>query len=364
MADGAPDVGAASPPTHPEAADPRPSPESTTTAQSVPDSRRASVYSQLQRMVVAIRKGDDALVESVILSLSRRSRLLAPLTLVVGAFAMLFQGVKLLFTNWRLTLIQIIPAMLIWFAMLDLKLHLFRGKSLRVIEGPILVPIVLAIAAVTAAAYFLNAVFAFSVADVRSPEIRPAFAQARRHRRTVLGWGFVIGLALGFATMVTARWGRFWFALILSIVVAVMMITYVAVPSRIIGVTSDRSRRDKVTATAIGGAVGAVVCSPPYLLGRVGIILLGSRTFFVVGVVLLVIAVPLQTGAVTATKAVKFSAKLVTGQGVALEEGADRPTTSSAPTSGSGNPVADSPSSTPPPTPDPLGVVSVKVDDG
>ena len=190
---------------------------------------------------------------------------------------------------------------------------------MRILEGPILIPIVLVIAALTAAAYFLNAVFAFSVADPLHPEIRPAYARALRHRSTVLGWGFVIGLGLGFATMVTARWGRIWFALILSIVVGVMMVTYVAVPARIIGIKSDRSRRDKLTATAIGGAVGAVVCSPPYLLGRVGIILLGIRPFFVLGVILLVIAIPLQTGAVTATKAVKFSAKLATGQLGALE---------------------------------------------
>jgi hypothetical protein len=294
-------------------------PTLTDAGESVRTTRRASVYSQLQRMVVAIRNGDDAQVEAVILSLSQRSRFLAPLTLVVGAFAMLFQGVKLLFTNWRLTLIQVLPAMLIWIAMLDLKLHVLKGKSLRTIEGPILIPIILGIAVITAAAYFLNAVFAFSVADPLHPEIRPAFARARRHLSTVLGWGFVIGLGLGFATMVTARWGRIWFALILSVVVGVMMITYVAVPARIIGIKSDRSRRDKVTATAIGGAVGAVVCSPPYLLGRVGIVLLGIHPFFVVGVILLVIAIPLQTGAVTATKAVKFSAKLVTGQAVATD---------------------------------------------
>ena len=313
MTEGAAETGAVSPPTEAEGA--------ALTTPALPTTRRASIYSQLQRMVVAIRNGDDAQVESVILALSQRSRFLAPLTLVVGAFAMLFQGVRLLFTNWRLTLIQVLPAMLIWFAMLDLKLHLLKGKSMRLIEGPILVPIILGIAALTAAAYFLNAVFAFSVADPVHPEIRPAFARARLHRTTVLGWGFVIGLVLGFATMVTARWGRIWFALVLSIVVAVMMITYVAVPARIIGVKSDRSRRDKLTATALGGAIGAVVCSPPYLLGRVGIILLGIRPFFVLGVILLVIAVPLQTGAVTATKAVKFSAKLATGQLVAGDGG-------------------------------------------
>ena len=44
-----------------------------------------------------------------------------PLALAVGAFAMLFEGVKLLFTNWRLTLIQVLPAMWIWAAMYDLK---------------------------------------------------------------------------------------------------------------------------------------------------------------------------------------------------------------------------------------------------
>src|SRR5579863_624890 len=161
MTEGAPDTGAESLPMLPEAAGLRPgleTPTAATCAPTTPSTRRASIYSQLERMVVAIRNGDDALVESVILALSRRSRLLAPLTLVVGAFAMLFQGVKLLFTNWRLTLIQVLPAMLIWFAMLDLKLHLLRGRSLRVIEGAILVPIVLGIAAITAAAYFLNAV--------------------------------------------------------------------------------------------------------------------------------------------------------------------------------------------------------------
>ena len=75
--------------------------------------------------------------------------------------------------------------------------------------------------------------------------------------------------------MVTARWGRIWFALILSIVVAVMMIAYVAVPARLVGIKSDRSRRDKLTATAIGGAIGGGGVLPAVLLGRVAIILLG-----------------------------------------------------------------------------------------
>jgi hypothetical protein len=143
-----PESGPSAGPTTPDPASPEPAttdstpPTRTTrTTRTARTTRRASVYSQLERKVAAIRAGDDAQVESVILSLSQRSRFLAPLTLVVGAFAMLFQGVKLLFTNWRLTLIQVLPAMLIWMAMLDLKLHVLKGKSLRVIEGPILMRI-------------------------------------------------------------------------------------------------------------------------------------------------------------------------------------------------------------------------------
>ena len=57
-------------------------------------------------------------MEEALLRLSASRRLFAPLALAVGAFAMLFEGVKLLFTNWRLTLIQVLPAMSISAAML------------------------------------------------------------------------------------------------------------------------------------------------------------------------------------------------------------------------------------------------------
>jgi hypothetical protein len=268
---------------------------------------------QLKRLVVAIRTGDEATVEKAVLSLSRRSRWLAPLAMLVGAFTMLFQGVRLLFTNWRLTLVQIVPAMWIWAAMLDLKGHVFHGRQFHVLTGPLVIPVVLVIASITAAAFFLNAVFAFSISGPGKPEIRPAFAQARQHRKTVLGWGFVIGLCLGFSTIVVQRWGLGWFGLALGIVVGVMMFTYVFVPSRLLGTKSGRSRRDKLTASAIGGAVGAAVCTPPYLLGRISILMLGSHSLLIPAVILLTVAVVLQTGATSAVKAIKLSAKLTVG---------------------------------------------------
>jgi hypothetical protein len=57
--------------------------------------------------------------------------------------------------------------------------------------------------------------------------------------------------------------------------------------------------------------VGAVVCSPPYMLGRLGILMLGWSGVFWLGVIFIVIGAALQTGVTSAVKAVKFSAKLV-----------------------------------------------------
>jgi len=291
-----------------------PDPVSEAAGEPLRTSRRVAIVQLVQRLVTAIRTGDEAMVERTVLALSQRSRWLAPLGLLVGAFAMLFEGVKLLFTNWRLTLVQILPAMWIWAAMLDLKAHALHGKEFHLLRGPLLWLVLLVIAGLTAGSYFLNAVFAFAISKPGAPEIRPAFTEAKHHVRTILTWGLLVGLPLGFATMVVDRWGKFWFSLTLSVVVAFMMVTYVAVPARLIGLKSERSTRDKLTASAVGGAVGAVVCTPPFALGRVAILLLGSHTFRYLAILMLVVAVVLQTGATSSIKAIKMSAKLAVGK--------------------------------------------------
>jgi hypothetical protein len=230
-------------------------------ASEAPTGRRA----QVERLISAIRDSDRAAVDDAVLRLSRSRRWLAPLALAIGAFAMLLEGVRLLFTNWRLTLIQVLPAMWIWAAMLDLKAHVLHGKSFHVITGPVVTLVVLVVAAITAASYFLNAVSAFAIAQPGPPLIRPAFTRA--------------------------------------------------VPARLIGMKTTYSKRDKLAATAVGGAIGAVVCTPPYVLGRIGLLMLGSHTLFILisGVVVFAIGLTLQAGATSAVKAVKMSAKLVSG---------------------------------------------------
>jgi hypothetical protein len=274
--------------------------------------RRGVFVGQVRTLVHAITEGDDALVEQAVLQLSRSKRYLAPLTFAIGALVMLFQGLKLLFSDWRLSLLQVLPAMWIWAALLDLKLHVFKGRELKVWDGSLAVALVVAIVLVTVACYYLNAVFAFAISGPGKPQIRSGFVRTRRRLDVILAVGLIIGLALGISVIVVPRFGLWWFAFSLSIVIGVMMLTYVAIPSRLIGMKAVGSPRDKLTATAVGGAIGAIVCTPPYVVGRIGILLLGSRVF-VLGVVLIAVGFTLQAGATGAVKAIKMSAKLVAG---------------------------------------------------
>jgi hypothetical protein len=273
--------------------------------------RRHVTRADVERFIQAVRSADEAVVDDAVLRLSRSRPWLAPIALAIGAFAMLFDGVKLLLTNWRLTLVQVLPAMWIWAALYDLKLHLLHDKTFHTLTGPVVIPVVLGIAAITAAAFYLNAVFAFAIIQPGRPAIRPAFSQARYHLVRVLGSGFFVGICLGLSTVVVVRWGVVWFGLALSAVIGVMMICYVAVPSRVIGVRTTYSRRDKLTVSAVAGTIGAVVCSPPYVLGRVGLLMLGSRLLFVPGIIFLAVGLALMAGATGAVKTVKLSARLV-----------------------------------------------------
>jgi len=266
------------------------------------------------RFIHAVRNTDEAVLDDTVIRLSRSRPWLAPLALAIGALAMLLEGVKLLFTNWRLALIQVLPAMWIWAALYDLRAHVLRGQAFHTLTGPaVLIPVVLGIAAITAAGYYLNAVFAFAIVQPGRPQIRPAFSRAQSHLRIVLGSGFVVGICLGLSTVVVDRWGVRWFGLSLGAVVGVMMISYVALPSRLIGIKSTHSMRDKLTASAVGGAVGAVACTPPYVLGRVGLLMLGSHLLFVPGIVVFAVGLTLMAGVTGAVKVVKMSAKLVPG---------------------------------------------------
>src|ERR1700730_16139779 len=120
------------------------------------DRSRERVGARLGSLVRAIQENDEKDIQEAILRLSRSRRALAPLAVAVGGLVLLFNGVRLLVSNWRLPLVLILPATWVWVAVLDLKVHVLHGRSLHVLRGPILIPVGVAIVAVTMASLFLN----------------------------------------------------------------------------------------------------------------------------------------------------------------------------------------------------------------
>jgi hypothetical protein len=307
----------------------------------------------VRRLVAAIRDNDEHQVEEAVLQLAGTRKILAPLALAAGAFVMLFSGLRLLVTNWKLMLVQALPAMWIWAATYDLKAKVLRGQPFHDIRGPIVLVLFAAVVLITIAVFWLNAAFAFAISQPGPPDLRAGFSQARRHVRAVTGWGTGVGLALAVATMLAPRWGLGWFALLLGIVLAVMMVCYVAVPARIAGIRTAKpvppaqsGRASRLAGVAVTGLFGAIVCTPPYVIARLGITLLQpSSALFPLGVALLVIGLMLEAGATGAVKAIKVSAKLLAGRsrqapGDRASSGVDGTAFSSASNTRAGGPVA------------------------
>jgi hypothetical protein len=284
-----------------------PEPEVERTPQSAPLAKR------VRSLINAVRHGDEQMAREAVLGLSRSQRLLAPLALVVGGVEMLFHGLRLLVWNWRLLLVQVLPVTVLWLAMYDLKAHVLRGGSDPDLRGPVLIPIGLAIVALTVGSFFMNTVFAFAISQPGVPKIRPAVKQARGHLGVIVGGGTVVGVMLALVLTVVSRAHRPWFVLGLGVVVGVMMVGYVAVPARLVGVKPEASRRDKLSASIVAGAIGVAVAMPPYVLGRVGVLMLGVRALFIPGIIVVSIAITLEAGATIAVKAVKMTSKLVGG---------------------------------------------------
>jgi hypothetical protein len=277
------------------------------------------VLKGLRRVIVAIREGDAQKVEEAILQYSRRRRIFAPLALAVGALVMLFSGLRLLVTNWRLMLVQVLPATLLWAVTFDLKAHVLYGKQFHMIRGPLALAVFAGVVLLTIGAFFLNAAFAFTISRPGPPRLSIGFQQARAHP-AIAYWGAGTGIALGVAAVLAPRWGLGWFTVLLGIVLGFMMVCYITVPAHIVGVqtvkaaNSGQPRRDKLATAAVSGTFGAIVCAPPYVLTRTGLVLLGSDSLFGLGVALLVVGLILEAGVTAAVKAVKVSAKLLVGQ--------------------------------------------------
>ena len=222
---------------------------------------------------------------------------------------MVFDGVLLLLRNWRLTLLQVVPATWIWAMTWNLKNHELSNPSITPAVSVLLAVGVLFGAQI---AYWCNATFAYTMVQGATTDIRAAFREARPH------WRLVGGLALLTAGVQAVIWllaphlhvKWLWIALLVMFVVQVYL--FIAIPCWLLGVRKTGTRSERTTQSLTTGVLSGVASTPGFLLNRIGLLLMGTGSLFFLGVAIVSIGAVLHVTASSSVRVVKMSLRLKT----------------------------------------------------
>ena len=267
------------------------------------------------RLVRAIATAEPEEVDQVIRSLAGSRKILAPLGWVAETIVILFKGLALIVTNWRLTVVELVPAIVIGATWWDLKAHLLGNVTITVTNNAILALIGIGIVLITVLSYWCNAVFAFAVSTQGEIRLRPSLTKARAHSRFINTWGFGVGIAHALVSTVVVHLGTLWFTLGVGLVATVMMVSFVTVPARLIGLRRQAkpSIKDRAAGAAVSGTLSVVANTPGFLLDRLGLLLFSVGVLRIPALGLFVVGVALQAAAVSSVRAIRLSAAVTEG---------------------------------------------------
>lgn len=262
-------------------------------------------------LVLAVADTEPDTVDRIMREMGSRRFYLAPLAWAAGSVVLMLRGLRLILTNWRLTLIQVVPAALIWLGMYEVQAHALRGVALRSLSWGWLVCGSILLIAATIASFWCNTVFAYAI-DSTPPTIRPAVQATRRRLVPVVLSGVVGGALLSFATLVMPRFGRRWvFEAVLLATLGLLIVAFVAVPARILQRPPRKlPPREAFGRTMVGWFATVVAMAPGFVLDRVGLLLMGIPGLRLLGFVLLTLGTALYAAGMSSVKAVKMSIKL------------------------------------------------------
>jgi hypothetical protein len=254
-----------------------------------------------------VRSTDPARVETALKGLGGTRGWLAPLVYAAGTVAVVFDGVQLLLHNWRLTLLQLFPAVWIWAMAWNMKHHVLSKPTLStgvVIAAAVGVPLAAQIA------YWCNATFAFTMVQTPTSDVRAAFLQARGHWRLIGGLALLTGGVQALIWLAMPRWQSAWLWVALLVMFLVQIYLFIAIPCWLIGVRKTGSRRERTTRTVTTSVLSGVAAMPGFLLNRIGWLLLGAGALGIVGAALLAVGAVLHVTASTSMRVVKLSVRL------------------------------------------------------
>lgn len=267
---------------------------------------------QLRRLLDTGRDADPQAVADGVRRVIGRRRWLLPLVVVGQTLDALVAGVLLLLRNWKLLLVELVPA--IWLGALtwDWRARVTGRLPLAEVHGAAAVGVAVLVMAATYAAYWCNALFAFTATRPPPVDLRAAARSARAARRTIATWALLAGAAHALVAVFVTRTNLPLYSIALGAVVLVQMYGLVALPVALVAPTAARHRRtlrERAAAMVLTGAVSGVASAPGFLLNRLGLV------FFAVGVpwlgmIVLVPAVLIQAAGAASARAVQLAARV------------------------------------------------------
>jgi hypothetical protein len=143
---------------------------------------------------------------------------------------------------WRLTLLQLFPAVWIWVMAWNMKTHL-ASKSTFSTSAVIAAAIGVLLAAQVA--YWCNATFAYTMAQSATADIRAAFGAARRHWRLISGLALLTGGVQVLIYLLMPRLQADWLWVALLAMFGVQVYLFIAIPCWLLGVGKTGTRRER-----------------------------------------------------------------------------------------------------------------------
>jgi hypothetical protein len=239
-------------------------------------------------------------------------RWLLPVLVIGQTIDALVAGGLLLLRNWRLMLVELVPAMWLGALTWDWRTRATGRLPLAEVYGLAAVGVALFVIAATYAAYWCNAVFAFTAVQTPPTNLRRAVQSATSRCRVIATWALLAGLAHAVVAVFVTRTTVLAYSIALGAVVLVQMYGLVALPVALVTPKATRERRtlrERILALALTGAVSGVASTPGFVLNRVGLLLFAVGAPWL-GVLVLVPAVIVQAAGAASARAVQLAARV------------------------------------------------------
>lgn len=284
---------------------------------------RSVLMAQLALLRRAAVASDPADVARLLERAGARHRVLLPLALAGQTLESVIHGLLLIVRNWRLMLVELVPAVWIGAITWNWRAHASGRVELVEVHGVIAVVVAVFVVTVNLLAYWCNATFAFTLSQGEPIDVSAAFRSARQRARVVNTWALSIGALHAAVAVFAVRWSFGGFAIAQGTIAIVQMYALVALPAALAGLRRQRnvSIRERASSAAVTTALTGLAAAPGFGLNRLGVVLIGLGVPLVGGIVLTV-AIILQVAATSSARAVKLAAKLSTPPG-AGERGGD-----------------------------------------